>query len=396
METFGWGAGGLQALNEDRRQDSLVALQEMAMGIERQKAEAAAAEAEREARAAELEAQAGAAMAAAMRGEGNPEGGTVPGGRANAPDRVADALSQGAILMMEGGLVERGTELLESATKLRKDESAIEENEAQTIGARMENQLKQADLIYRTLGTAGSEAEYEAGLAEIRRSGLIPPEEMEMLDSVPWGPGAREFWAERSMSAKDAAQLELQRIDDARQERVIANTEAYRADRLAFLRAKQAEVERHNRATERVAGRDAAAPTEAQLNTVRAVLDDEVFGGVSADDMTEEEKVAYARAEQSIAARAQEILREQRGITWEQAVTRAVAESHVAGDFMEVEEWGRDPISFDAQRGKSPQTAIPMPMNGQELDRSKLVQGRYYIGRSGIVARWDGTNFIRD
>lgn len=379
-ELLGWGAGGVQLLNQEKVQQEQLQMDRIAMGMEQAKLE-------REQKDAELDELAGQAFTDIASGTRQP-GVTGDGGIEDS----ADALERMADIYFQGGSPKKGVDALESANKLRKESRLAMEAEQSAKKANMQRQLAQTDLTYRVLGTItpGDINSWNRGIDELERSGVFDPAEIASLRELEPDPEVIQMLRDQAISAKDAANLTIREMDLESKEFDRANRAAERRRANALAEAKLRETNRHNEVMEKQGGEDAAnAPTSAERASVDAVIINEVFGGTPPKGRS---LAALNAGVTAVASRAKQLVKETRGLSWDAAVTQAVVESQAAGDWnTEDDSWfGEDTRTFDG-KGKTPQTAMPVP---ESQDKVKV--GRYYIMPDGTPAKWDGSNFVAD
>lgn len=379
-DLLGWGAGGVQLLNQEKVQQEQLQMDRIAMGMEQAKMQREQAE-------AELDARAGQEFYDIATGN-RQSGPTGDGGVEDA----ADALERMANTYFQGGSPKKGIDALESANKLRKESRLAMEAEMSAKKTAMQLQLAQTDMAYRVLGTVvpGDVDSWNRGIDELEQSGTFSQEEIDGFRQLEPDADAIELLRNQAISAKDQATLTLREMDnESRQaDRDNRASERRRANALAEERLR--ETQRHNEVMEKQGGEDiAGAPTAAERATVEAVVVNEVFGGTFPKGKSD---AALQAGVAAIASRAKQLVTETRGLSWDAAVTQAVVESQAAGDWnTEDDSWfGEDTRTFDG-KGKTPETAMPVPAS-----QDKVKVGRYYIMPDGTPAKWDGSNFVAD
>lgn len=379
-ELLGWGAGGVQLLNQEKVQQEQLQMDRIAMGMEQAKA----AHEQKEAELDELAGQEFYDIATGNRQTG-------PTGDGGVED-AAGALERMANTYFQGGSPKKGIDALESANKLRKESRLAMEAEMSAKKTAMQLQLAQTDLTFRVLGNVqpGDVDSWNRGIDELEQSGTFAPEEIASLRQLDPDPEAIQMLRDQAISAKDQATLQLREMDNESRQVDRDNRAAERRRANAIAEGKLRETARHNEVMEKQGGKDAAtAPTAAERATVEAVVINEVFGGKIPKGKSESALLAGVA---SIASRAKQLVKETRGLSWDAAVTQAVVESQAAGDWnTEDDSWfGEDTRTFDG-KGKTPETAMPIP----ESQKDRKV-GRYYIMSDGTPAKWNGSNFVAD
>lgn len=303
----------------------------------------------------------------------------------------AAPLERIAEIYLKGGAPEQGMEYLSKASNIRKQESDIESEEVNRRQNRLETILKGADIVGRVLGGAQNEDEWAQGLKEVEEAGVIEPELMEKLKNQPFDPDVAAYFKDRAISAAQQATLDMQMNNFDQRERFNAIRAAQAERRAAATAARVKEQKRHNLAMEKNAGGNgaASAPSAPELASVHTALKNSIYKGVATDD-----NEAFNSAAQFVAAKAKELVKQNKALDWDTAVQQATMIAQNSGAFT-VDEgdegflgMGKRPKSVDFQRsGKTLDMAIPLPSN-----KSQLSKGKYYITARGR-AKWNGTAF---
>lgn len=326
---------------------------------------------------------------------------------------LAQPLEAIAGIYLQGGGVETGVDLLKSASEIRKRESDIETAETTDQQNKLENIVKGVDIFSRVMGSAKSPDEWELGKRELRRfrdNGAFDMDD-ETLNSIlelPYDPDATAFLNDRAISAADKARMEMQAIDDARQDKANADTNTDRRIRIQMQRARDAETRRHHQVIEKASGSKggaANAPTDVEIKQARGALVNSVYKGLNTKDNPD-----VAEAATYVANQAKALVKANKGLTMDQAVQQAIARGQLAGVFGRVEtdnvstflgrEVDREPSKRDpkfTRTGKTPEAAMRPPINSAgKVDPSKLQKGRYYTLADGSVGKFDGSGFVID
>lgn len=319
---------------------------------------------------------------------------------------LAEPMEAVADVYMRGGGIETAMDLLKQASEVRKRENDMENDDVTAQQNKLENIIKGAEIVSRWLGGAKTQDEWNLGMQEIQRSlddgvFVMDPELFEQLKSQPFDPDAAAFFRDRAISAADQARLELQRADDDRQERQNAATNADRAVRVQMQRARDAEVRRHNAVTEKASGSNGSTitPTEVEIKQARGALINSVYKGLNTKDNAD-----VAEASNYVASLAKSIVKDNKGLTWDQAVQQAILRGQQAGVFgREVTdnvstflgmETGRKPAKRDpkfARTGKTADAPMRLPITAAgKIDPSKLEAGKYYLMEDGTVKKFSG------
>jgi hypothetical protein len=134
-------------------------------------------------------------------------------------------------------------------------------------------------------------------------------------------------------------------------------------------------------------GKLASAPTTAQIKEAEGVVSSVILGDNTPpkpkSGTTSQSYQAYQAGVVSIANRAQDMLKENPGLTRDEALNRAALESKAAGDWDVVTDkhlFSSDETSISYQgAGKQPEEALPIPMtDDNKPDMSSLKVGRWY------------------
>jgi hypothetical protein len=365
-ETLGWGAGGIQAFKHDQAVEAQTRMNEVALGIEQQKLEAAEAEA---------------------------------GVRGNAPEDMsrADTMNLMGDMYMAAGAPKRAMDAYEAASKLSENENQARSASMQERKRAAELELVQSDIVYSALTRATDQASWDAEVERLAAHPAMDPDDIEGLRNMPFNEQTRRILADASMTAKDRATLLLTEEENAFEEDVALSNLADRQRRTVIAQRTLEDRQRRTAAIEKAGGSGASAeaPSSAELETVDSVLINEIYEGRKYDDLDDDEAVMFDVARQDIASRAKQIVIEDKSVTWTQAVHRAVTEARADGSIYVLPEWGADEVGYEA-KGQTPDVPLNVPMVSGKVDSSALVVGKYYRGGNGQTARWDGENFVQD
>jgi hypothetical protein len=303
--------------------------------------------------------------------------------------------------MLRGGAIKRGEDLLKAASDIRKGEAQIESDEAAAAENRVETVLKGANVVAQTVGVARNQSEWQYGLAQLRKAGVLPPEQLEKLEAMDYDPDVVAYLNTQALSAYQKALLDQTSQRDATSKRQ-ADDRIANARRLTSIAEGRLKIAEKAEARAEKAGKGPTAPNSDQLKAAKAAVISQVFNGTA--PTTADAKAALDAGAVSIASRTQQLLRENKALDFDTAQNRAIIESQTAGDWEVVEPsmvtkvTGNIPIvgSFvdDSTKikfrsaGKTAQTALPLPPKGKSL-----IKGRFYTTAKG-VAKWDGQSFI--
>ena len=310
---------------------------------------------------------------------------------------LAEPMEAVADVYYRGGAISKAMEISKAASEIRKRESDIEADQYNNQQTRLENMIKGADIAARTVGIARNESEWRQGMKELEGTGIIEPELMEQLKSMPYDPDVAAYFRDRAVQVADQARLDLQRETNDRLERQGAIEAGQMERRIRLQEARDNEVRRHNRVIEKASGGKAAgivAPNSDELRSAKAALLSSVYSDFKGKDI--ESDSDFTAAADYVAAQAQQLVKQNKGMDWNTAVQQAIMRGEQAGAFgaTEGDNWFLRKIGqgdesepkFDG-KGLSAQTAIPMPNSKAEMKK-----GRYYITSRGR-ALWNGKDF---
>lgn len=313
---------------------------------------------------------------------------------------LADPLEAAGNVYMMGGAPELGADFLSRASTIRKQEDDINTAEYTRKGHALDNMKKGADFVASTVGVARTKEDWDAGWQAVEKSGLIPQEIVDLFKGLEFSPEAVELVNEQSLSAKERADLERLAQN---QERMEADSESIRKHReiMARIADGRLKVAEDAQANATRIGTAATSPTAQDIKHTSAVIKELIFKGVEPTDASI--KKAWTAGAMTIAATAKEMVRSNRSLSWEDAVSRAVLQSDAVGDwtpFVNVEkflglvETSRTPTGAKYKaKGKTPDE--PLEFNVGVTQKADLVKGRFYSTPKG-TARWNGEAFTTD
>lgn len=319
-------------------------------------------------------------------------------------DSQATPLERIGRRMIDMGAVNRGAEYLKAGIDIRKKEDEMLTAKETREKTRLDNIISTASIVSKTIGVARNESEWRYGLAQLKKMPdvvkILGEDQFAALEGMEFDPDVVKYFNDQAMTAKERADLDLRAMGEQRQQRAAIELAEYRNSLLDINNANLDERRRENDLKRKEGGAKAdTGPTEAQVKSAKAAVANVVFQG-KIPPKESQEYVAFEAGAQSIAARAQAMVRENKGLTWNEAVQRATTESQAAGDWSTLkvlmdhkflgvryrqttEERGRQ----FKDRGSNPLDAIPMPAS-----KNQLKTGAYYITSRGI-AKWNGSAF---
>lgn len=314
-------------------------------------------------------------------------------------DSLASPLEVTAEIAARYGLSGKAMEFSKAASEIRKRESDIENDAVLAEQRRLENIIKGGDLVSRTLGIARNQSEWDYGVEQLRKQGIMEADQLEQIAQMPFDPDLAAYFNEQAISASDRARNDLTRSGQERQERQSAAVRGQEERKIRMQQQRDADQERH-RAWERKNGGknapNAAAPTARDVESVTALLKTDVFRGAKKNDPD------LAAAAEYVAAQAKAILQTNKAISWDTAVQQAILRGQQDGALSidpAKNEWFRSiPIvgggdvpakgRFKAPVGRTVDTPAPLPKSAAQMKK-----GSYYVTSKGIV-QWDGTKGI--
>lgn len=317
-------------------------------------------------------------------------------------------LEQIGALMIAGGAIKRGTEYLKAGVEIRKKESDMLNDVETRNKTRLDNIISVGNLFSQTMGTARNQSEWEYGLQQIESRPevveIFGKENFDALKKMQYDPNVAEFLNQRAMTAADRARLELQQQGNDREERSALDMAQYRRAQTQIAQGQLDARIREQEYKEKTDGKGAAtAPTEADIKAAEASVANLIFDGKvpGKDDPT---YAAFKAGASDIASQARQLVKDNKGMDYGQALTRATLLSKTNGDWVAmtpeddrgfikrtlgIGEPEEVPNAKFRGRGMKAVDAVEMP-----TDKAKLTKGMYYVTPRGI-AQWDGTNFVK-
>lgn len=386
-----WGYGGVQLAQQYQMNDQLMQMRDLAMQND---------QTDLDKKQQDLAIDQKAAQMMSDIAKGNPTKISNP----NPDDQVAtyaDGFRKVGANLMEMGAPNQAMKYFQNAAALQKDEDAVANAQLNRQKGKAELLLKQSDIMARDLGDAQNEEQWNQGLDAMEQSGIFDPAIIQQYRKIPFHPEAAATIKQRALSVKDQAQLDYQQQQEARIQANADRTASIQLQRLAFDKQKEADRKREKDLSAKT-GKAATAPNKDELKSAEASVTNLIFNGKipkQIGDGGEDTSSyrAYQAGVQSIAAQAKQMVRENKGLSWEAAVSRATLASKAAGDWdiqTETHMFSDDETvtSFNGQ-GKQPEDALPIPMTDNKPDTSSLKKGRWYISPTGKKGKWNGTGF---
>lgn len=310
----------------------------------------------------------------------------------------------------KAGFSKRAQELLEAGLDAKKKVADTEKTYLDADDKRLEVMTETADWVARNLGENESEFRLFQSMlsnpqnAHIRRN--LGEEHVAILENMEWSPELANYFRSKALSIKDQADLALRGRAADRQEKSAADTETYRAALLDINRGNLQERRNENARKAKADGGDVSkVGTPGEIASARAVIMNTVqaLEGAARNDKGEIADPLVADAishmAENVVGRAKELIAENKGFTFDQAVEQAVMEAETAGDFEVIEPvvraWRSDipqkPGKYK-RKGMSTDNPIELPDGDAAAVAKKLVKGRYYNTPMGVL-KWNGSSF---
>jgi hypothetical protein len=340
------------------------------------------------------------------------KGGSVTSPASNNSDTVsspAEAFDKVASNLLAVGAPKKALEYFNAAGKLRDSQNKAINDQLTQQKSQADLLAKQADFMGRDLGGATNLEEWNQGIAAMQQqadAGLFPQATVDQYKAIPFTPEAAAHIRDAAMSVKDKASLDMQAARIAAQDNRDASADAYRKARLA---QEQQKIESAKTAKDKATktGALASAPTPAQVREAEGVVSSLVFDNNAPTKpkagTTSQSYQAYMAGVTSIASQAQQMMQDNRGLTRQEALNRAVLLSKAEGDWdIHTEEPSAigKLLGSDAETsvrynsaGKQPEDAIPAPVADGKIDPSGLKVGRWYT-HGDTKFKYDGNGKI--
>lgn len=323
-------------------------------------------------------------------------------------DSKGAPLEQLGSLMIAGGAVKRGSEFLKAGVDIRKKEDEMLSSIETRNKNRLDNILTVGNLFSQTLGTARNQSEWEFGIKQMEANPgaieIFGKDNFDAIRNMDYDPNVASFLNEKAMSAIDRAKLEISQQGAAREERSALDLANYRKT-MAEINKGNLDARKHEQQyKEKTDGKGAAtAPSEAEIKAAKTSVASLIFDG-KVPGKDDPEYVAFESGAQDIASRAKVLVKENKGLDFNAAITRATIQSKTDGDWLAMtpkDERGflskmtglnkpeEVPNAKFRGRGAKAIDAAPLPMNGAKIDTKALKVGSYYVTSEG-TAKWDG------
>lgn len=388
-ELVPWGYGGLQLDQQSRMNEQTMQMNNLAMQESQNKID-------QEEQDSQMQQMASSYLSKIAKGQPVTSGGTTTDASS-----YAGAFRQTGAYMAEMGAPDQAMKFFKSANELDKAEVDNAKARLDTQKTKAEILLKQSDIMARDLGNATNEDEWNQGLDAMEQSGIFSPEVVQQFRQMPFHPQAAAMIRQRALSVKDQAALDYQQQQEQRIQANADRTASIQMQKLAWDKQKFKEEQRQKALNEKT-GKAATAPNKDELNSVEASVANLIFNGkvpkeIGGGGEESPSYRAYKAGIQQIAANAKQMVRDNKGLSWEAAVSRATLQSKTQGDWditTDSSWFGDDETqaTFNGL-GKQPEDALPIPMANDKPDMSSLKKGRWYLSPTGKKGRWNGKSF---
>lgn len=292
---------------------------------------------------------------------------------------LENVLTKVALASLGAGFTKEGINAATAAATLglkAAQESVAKATAAQTL---LQSKLEMNKLLGGLMANVKSQQDLDKANALFTTiTGLPSP-----LAGVTYDPKIVEAVHTAAIGAAKQAELDLRRV--------IRDVEQEYKDQVLQLRQRLVDIENKKlelrrellEQTARTTGNRQRAPTNAELQAVKRQLRDR-FPDI---DLGVAESAAI-----DIATEAQRMVRENPGLPFGQAVSRAISDAirrgdiqHIPGGFL------RRSRSAHVTGGTTPDDPLPMPSpKDVQSGKVNLIEGRFYVSPHGAVFRWEG------
>ena len=306
----------------------------------------------------------------------------------NLPDN-ASVMDHYAQKFAAAGFPEMAKDLAVAGGNIRKQEDEIKSAEITRQQNKLENVIKLSQIAGQFFGAARNQAEWDMAVDRLEQGGL-EPEYVEQMRAQPFDEEVAQYYAETAMTAHERARLDLEglKFDQQSQKDSISAQQAQ--TRIDLQRARDAVDAQHKAHLQKAGGKPATAPTDNQLDIVRAELRSTLYRNVDPKAFKKgKEDPDFTSAVSYIASTAMQMVNEVDGISFDTAVRRATIQAEQNGTIV------RDPgkVVTIKTAGLTPENAITATPG---TPKSGFVRGKYYKLPDGRVGRFTGDAFLED
>lgn len=300
------------------------------------------------------------------------------------PTSITDQFDTLATLAAQSGLVTKAKEMA-TASALIKAREATQRNQAQQAQLnRLKTLAQQAETSAQIFGGSKNAAEWAQAndLFEFNTGQASPFRDVEYSPALVNRINASALTAkERADAAEKATSRgDLKSFRDAR-------LKQHDLERKVREERNRIAKEREERLKKQGGGKTIAAPRTEEVSQIRSMI---VKDFPAFQDSTDLKEAAFA-----VASEARALQRTNPALSSSAALAQAYSSALQAGDF--AEEGGiagfRKKGVYKG-RGRTPQTAIPIPMSGSKIAADKLVKDKYYVGAGGALGKWTGKGML--
>ena len=298
------------------------------------------------------------------------------------------------------GAPDRGSKLMEAGLDLRKKQGEIDKQAFDQDKVKLDNIITAANYVANGVADVRNDSELQffwdtldPAVAE-----NIGAEKLEVLKSVPYSPDWIAAMKDQSMTAKEQAQLDMLQQGQARSDRSEENTRIFREATLNIAKQRADAADRAQKAAEKAGGNNISkAANSEERAAVRSALAG-AYPDLGFAIESKEDSLDLIAATNDIVGEAKQILADTQGITFNEAIQRAMLRAKAAGELGHITV---DKNLFKANettrtykaRGRSPDNALSMPIGDTtEQVQPKLIKGRYYNTPAGTL-KWNGSTF---
>ncbi len=372
---FGAPIGDL-AYQENYRDNLLTGIkgQEMLGQIAMQpfQARKLAAEADR----AEIELQQNKQFAAMM---AQKMGGSTTTAKDGSPLSLSNQMDSLAKMAMSAGMLDKGTKLAATAATIRSREDAAAASRVRAQQGLLTIDKDNANFLGRVFGGAKTQEEWNHANALFSFVTRRPSP----MQNVPFSEELVKEINDQAQTTHERLTLEDKRLQ--REETKRKDDAAIEDKRLAReIRQQNTDIrrQREERLARAGGGKAVTSPNKMETDRARSIIKKD-FPDLADEDVGD--------AASTVASEARALRRSNPALNMDQALAQALLAARQAGDF-QAEAGGtfsKDKTRY-LGRGKTPETAAIVPMDGKKVDTAKLVKGRFYVGIGGKIAKWNG------
>lgn len=304
------------------------------------------------------------------------------------PDN-ASVLDHYAQKFASAGFPEMAKDLAVAGGNIRKQEDEIKSAEITRKQNKLENILKLSEIAGQFFGAARNQSEWDVAIDRLEEGGL-EPEYVEQMRAQPFSEDVAQYYAETALTAHERARLDLDGLKFEQQTQKDSISAQQAQTRIDLQRARDAVDAQHKAHLQKAGGKPATAPTDNQLDIVRAQLKSTIYKNVSPAAFKKgKEDPDFTNAVSYIASTAMQMVNDVPGISFDTAVRRAAIQAEQNGTI--VREPGKAvTIKTAGLTPENPITATP------GTPKSGFVRGKYYKLPDGRIGRFTGEAFLED